>query len=80
MFFNFFFRIFWAFFQPQIPMYLSRIIFLLLLKKVIFLLFSKMKTNFSWTNTSEFWAEKMPKKSEKKVEEHKVPSEFRSDA
>ena len=44
------------------------------------LLFSKMKTNFSWTNTSEFWAENMPQKSEKKVEEHKVSSEFRSDA
>ena len=28
----------------------------------------------------EFWAEIMPQKSEKKVEEHKAPSEFRSDA
>ena len=28
----------------------------------------------------EFWAENIPQKSEKKVEEHKAPSEFRSDA
>ena len=28
----------------------------------------------------EFWAENMPQKSKKKVEEHKEPSEFRSDA
>ena len=42
--------------------------------------FFKSNKKLSWTNTLEFGAEKMPKKSEKKVEEHKVPSEFRSDA
>ena len=80
MFFNFFFQIFGACFQPKILTYLSRRFLLSLLKIKNKFLFSKVTTNFSWTHTLEFWAEIMPQKSEKKVEEHKVPSEFRSDA
>ena len=75
-----FFSDFWGMFSAQNSNVFVQEFFFSLLKTVIFLLFSKMKTNFSWTNTSEFWAENMPQKSEKKVEEHKVSSEFRSDA
>ena len=80
MFFNFFFRIFGACFRPKIPTCMSRRILLSLLKLKNKWLFLKVKTKFSWTNMLEFWAENMPQKSKKKVEEHKEPSEFRSDA
>ena len=80
MFFNFFFWIFGACFQLKIPTYLSRRILSSLFKKAIYFLISKVTTKFSWTYKLEFWAENMPQKSEKKVEEHKAPSEFRSDA
>ena len=42
-------------------------------------LFKKRK-KFSWTYTLEFWAEIFSQYSPLKVEEHNVPSEFRSDA
>ena len=42
-------------------------------------LFKKRK-KFSWTYTLEFWAEFFSQYSPLKVEEHNVPSEFRSDA
>ena len=80
MFFNFFW-IYGPYFQPKILMYLSRRILSSLFKKAIYFLISKVTTKFSWTYKLEFWAENMPQKSEKKkVEEHKAPSEFRSDA
>ena len=44
------------------------------------LLFSKVTKKFSWTYTLEFWAENFSQYSPLKVEEHNVPSEFRSDA
>ena len=44
------------------------------------LLFSKVTKKFSWTYTLEFWAEIFSQYSPLKVEEHNVPSEFRSDA
>ena len=44
------------------------------------LLFSKVTKKFSWTYTLEFWAENFSQYSPLKVEEHKVPSEIRSDA
>ena len=47
---------------------------------ICIVLFSKVKTKFSWSNTLEFQAENVPQKSEKKVEESKDPSEFQSDA
>ena len=47
---------------------------------IYIVLISKVKTKFSWSNTLEFRAENMPQKLKKKVEEHKAPSEFQSDA
>ena len=44
------------------------------------LLFSKVTKKISWTYTLEFWAEIFSQYSPLKVEEHNVPSEFRSDA
>ena len=49
-------------------------------KSICIVLISKVKTKFSWSNTLEFQAENVPQKPEKKVEEHKAPSEFQSDA
>ena len=66
MFFNFFFWIFGACFEPKILMYLSRRILFHFSKKTLIFLIFKSDKKFSWTDTLEFWAEKMPKKSKKK--------------